>query len=484
MKNRIKMIGITALIAAIALCFAVCNNGISPIGGRVTVIDGKGSGDYAQGATVTIDASILTGQKFKDWTTISEDVTFAHADSSRTTFTMPGHDVTVKANFELFGPTTYRVTVIDGTRSGDYEKDATVTIEASPKAGQKFKNWTTTSKDVTFANASSSSTTFTMPGHAVNVTANFESFGPTTFAVTVINGTGSGDYEQGATVTIKASLMTGQQFVNWTTKSADVSFANASRSSTTFTMPGHDVIVTAIIGQLGGGQYNVIFDSNGGTPVPAYLGVVANNTITEPTAPTRGEGYSFGGWYKEAALTTAWNFGSDTVNSNITLYAKWNLSLNIGDDGPGGGKIFYRSEAGFTMTDTGAVCHYLEAAPASISSALAWQTTGTNVVTSADIGTGRMNTSRIITSRDRGPAAWACYSYSNNNKRDWFLPSKDELNELNTQRAVAGIPDFDTYWSSSQYDTAQAWYQTFGSSVLQVYYAKYALNNVRAVRAF
>jgi hypothetical protein len=27
--------------------------------------------------------------------------------------------------------------------------------------------------------------------------------------------------------------------------------------------------------------------------------------------------------YKEAALTNQWNFGTDTVTGNITLYAKW-----------------------------------------------------------------------------------------------------------------------------------------------------------------
>jgi uncharacterized repeat protein (TIGR02543 family) len=34
-------------------------------------------------------------------------------------------------------------------------------------------------------------------------------------------------------------------------------------------------------------------------------------------------GYTFGAWYNEAAFTTQWNFASDTVTANITLYAKW-----------------------------------------------------------------------------------------------------------------------------------------------------------------
>jgi uncharacterized repeat protein (TIGR02543 family) len=32
---------------------------------------------------------------------------------------------------------------------------------------------------------------------------------------------------------------------------------------------------------------------------------------------------TFGGWYKEEAFITSWNFAQDTVSSDITLYARW-----------------------------------------------------------------------------------------------------------------------------------------------------------------
>jgi uncharacterized repeat protein (TIGR02543 family) len=35
-------------------------------------------------------------------------------------------------------------------------------------------------------------------------------------------------------------------------------------------------------------------------------------------------GYTFDGWYKDAAYTAPWNLASDTVSANITLHAKWN----------------------------------------------------------------------------------------------------------------------------------------------------------------
>lgn len=66
---------------------------------------------------------------------------------------------------------------------------------------------------------------------------------------------------------------------------------------------------------------SVTFESNGGSAVSSQT-VQEGDKIVEPTKPTR-EGYIFGGWYKDANLTRAWNFATDTVSGNTTLYAKW-----------------------------------------------------------------------------------------------------------------------------------------------------------------
>ncbi|GEM_PF-4903169 len=69
-------------------------------------------------------------------------------------------------------------------------------------------------------------------------------------------------------------------------------------------------------------QYNVTFDSDGGTtvsPVQVYSGV----TMNEPVAPTK-VGYGFGGWYRDAELTNSWDFTTDVVTEDMTLYARWN----------------------------------------------------------------------------------------------------------------------------------------------------------------
>lgn len=48
--------------------------------------------------------------------------------------------------------------------------------------------------------------------------------------------------------------------------------------------------------------------------------------ISPPSAITR-QGYSFAGWYKDPQFSSEWNFSTDIVTSNITLYAKWNINL-------------------------------------------------------------------------------------------------------------------------------------------------------------
>ncbi|CAH1211079.1 hypothetical protein PAECIP111891_03678 [Paenibacillus allorhizoplanae] len=70
--------------------------------------------------------------------------------------------------------------------------------------------------------------------------------------------------------------------------------------------------------------YTVTFNSNGGNGVSAITDVTSGSAITAPTLPTR-EGYTFAGWYKDEVLETAWNFTTDVVTSDITLYARWTV---------------------------------------------------------------------------------------------------------------------------------------------------------------
>lgn len=85
--------------------------------------------------------------------------------------------------------TMYSVTVNGGTGGGSYAAGATVTITATVPNGQRFTGWTVNPASVTLANASSATTTFTMPAGNVTVTANFQS------------NSGGGNYDGGGTYT-------------------------------------------------------------------------------------------------------------------------------------------------------------------------------------------------------------------------------------------------------------------------------------------
>lgn len=69
--------------------------------------------------------------------------------------------------------------------------------------------------------------------------------------------------------------------------------------------------------------YTVTFNANGHGTAPASItNVTAGSKVTAPTPPTA-QGWVFGGWYQEAACTSPWNFETNTVTDNVTLYAKW-----------------------------------------------------------------------------------------------------------------------------------------------------------------
>lgn len=67
--------------------------------------------------------------------------------------------------------------------------------------------------------------------------------------------------------------------------------------------------------------YLVVFESNGGTPVSSQ-NVVVDGLMVPPPEPSR-EDYFVEGWYIDPGFSTVWDFGSNTVSGNMTLYLKW-----------------------------------------------------------------------------------------------------------------------------------------------------------------
>ncbi|MEG1663581.1 MAG: InlB B-repeat-containing protein, partial [Clostridia bacterium] len=104
-------------------------------------------------------------------------------------------------------------------------------------------------------------------------------------------------------------------------------------------------------------QYTLTFNSNGGSDV-APITQDYNTLVVKPTNPTK-TGNVFGGWYKDSNFATPFNFATDMLTQDTTLYAKWNaehineksmltLAKNIDEAGTisGGGE----KNCGLTVT--------------------------------------------------------------------------------------------------------------------------------------
>jgi hypothetical protein len=197
--------------------------------------------------------------------------------------------------------------------------------------------------------------------------------------------------------------------------------------------------------------------------------------------------------YTVSGLTVA------TAAVTVALTCAAGGACIVGDTGPGGGKVFYVAASNFTSSYStcNTTCRYLEAAPTSGTNAwtnalYAWSgnTTGPIGATAQGtaIGTGYANTLAIVGQVSGGStadrAATTARAYGGpNNLSDWFLPSKDELNQLYSQRATVGGFVANYYWSSSEYDAETAWVQVFNDGGLGNAY-KASTRYVRPVRAF
>lgn len=67
--------------------------------------------------------------------------------------------------------------------------------------------------------------------------------------------------------------------------------------------------------------FTVTFNTDGGSEI-ASQSIEDGGLATEPEDPTK-DGYNFGGWYKEDTFTTEFDFNTDTITANTTIYAKW-----------------------------------------------------------------------------------------------------------------------------------------------------------------
>jgi hypothetical protein len=205
--------------------------------------------------------------------------------------------------------------------------------------------------------------------------------------------------------------------------------------------------------------------------------------------------------------------GNATQTFRLTVTA---VVYTVGQTGPGGGTVFYVATTSFNCGPTlAATCTYLEAAPSGWNTGadpnLSWATDAnsnrTNTVPAPGaiqtaIGTGYQNSDAIVAQTGNvavSSAAVAARAYRGNSLSDWYLTSKDELNQMckwargqawtsdatvctSDGKLAAGFVQ-QKYWSSSETIASAAWVQHFGT-LFQADEFKTSAFYVRPVRAF
>ena len=183
--------------------------------------------------------------------------------------------------------------------------------------------------------------------------------------------------------------------------------------------------------------------------------------------------------------------------NNVVLSCAQGGKCKLGDIGPGGGTVFYVAPDLLMVNGNGP--RYLEVSPIEAEKKMEWSCPWRSAAlkTKTRIGSGAFNTSLM---KKACPGFYDAVLNVGGAKADWFIPSKDELNQMckwargrggtsdatckqgRWRKVDAGFSNGD-YWSSSELAGSYAWYQSFNFGD-QSNFTKSSTLYVRPVRAF
>lgn len=254
------------------------------------------------------------GASYSFYQRIKETDTHKASDSSEA--------ITVTTKNTMFYKWNYEGAVGDYTTQAADFGDKLKAPTTPQRAGYTFGGWYTDSNCKNPWNFKTDNVE-----HSVTFYAKWTEKSPETLEVIYVKGDatsgkvpkGRSNYKSGDTVTVfgnKGNLSkSGASFVGWSHGTTTY------KEGDTFTI-NDNMILTAVWTEETK-ECMVTFNSNyaGGDTYTTQT-VTYGSLLTKPAAPTR-DGYSFIGWYRNAACTNPWSFELDTVTENMTLYTKW-----------------------------------------------------------------------------------------------------------------------------------------------------------------
>ena len=307
-----------------------------------------------------------------------------------------------------------------------------------------------------------------------NVTALVATFATTGVSVAIAgtlqaSGTTANNFSNPVTYTVTAGDGTTQAYV------VTVTVATPAKAITAFSFQG---LSPPVIGTINDAAHTISLTVPAGTDVTA---LVATFTTTGASVAIEGtpqvSGLTANNFTNPVPYTVT---AGDASTGGYTVTVTF-APLAIGDSYQGG-KIAY-------IDATGQHGLIVAAADQNAGVSIAWSNiTATLVGTGTDLGAGQANTTAIVGQVVGGVsctsgAAYLCDQLVELGYHDWYLPSKDELNQMYVNRVAIGGVWSAGYWSSSEVNATIAWGRNFDSGN-QGNYEKRITARVRAVRSF
>ena len=254
--------------------------------------------------------------------------------------------------------------------------------------------------------------------------------------------------------------------------------------------------------------YTIVFNANGGEGEMSSMDMTYDVSADLPANAFTKDGYLFVGWALSADGEIVYTDGQEVKDltadneAEVILYAIWKVKI---------GAIMYSdmtfsSEYVDGKTPIGIVFEVgtkVKIVHLDETSDKEWCITtaddyNCNPATSTSDGSNNWQTICDTVSDEDVAGNYPAFEYVNGLGSGWYLPAKDELNAVYTNKAdinaaltklinaeVSAIPlGTSDYWSSSSYDDDSAWIQSFSDGDQDAYYYEYDHNSVRAVRAF